>query len=193
MSDAYRKVETIYFDRPGAENTDETLKHALKRAQELGIKDVVVASTTGETGLKACKIFKEFNVIVVRHHTGFRKPGAQEMRREFEEEIKNLGGKILTASHALSGIERSIRNKLGTVGMLTIIAETLRLFSEGVKVCVEITVMAADAGLIPVDREVIAIAGTSRGADTALVIKPSHSNDFFNLTIKEIIAKPREK
>jgi len=77
--------------------------------------------------------------------------------------------------------------------MLTIIAETLRLFSEGVKVCVEITVMAADAGLIPVDRDVIAIAGTSRGADTALLIKPSHSNDFFNLTIREVIAKPRVK
>lgn len=193
MNGAYRKVETIYFDNPGAENTEETLKHAFKRAQELGIKDVVVASTTGETGLKACQVFKEFNVVVVRHHTGFRKPGAQEMRKELEEEIKKLGGKILTASHALSGIERSIRNKLGTAGMLTIIAETLRLFSEGVKVCVEITVMAADAGLIPVDREVLAIAGTSRGADTALIIKPSHSNDFFNLTIKEVIAKPREK
>ena len=193
MSGIGRRVDVIYFDEPGIQNTEETLKHAYKRAQELGVRDIVVASTTGETGLKACQIFKGFNVVVVRHHTGFRMPGVQEMKRELEEEILKMGGKILTASHAFSGVERSIRNKLGTIGMLTIIAETLRLFSEGVKVCVEITVMAADAGLIPVDRDVIAIAGTSRGADTALLIKPSHSNDFFNLTIREVIAKPRVK
>jgi len=193
MSGIGRRVDVIYFDEPGIQNTEETLKHAYKRAQELGVRDIVVASTTGETGLKACQIFKGFNVVVVRHHTGSRMPGVQEMKRELEEEILKMGGKILTASHAFSGVERSIRNKLGTIGMLTIIAETLRLFSEGVKVCVEITVMAADAGLIPVDRDVIAIAGTSRGADTALLIKPSHSNDFFNLTIREVIAKPRVK
>ncbi|MCS7125837.1 MAG: hypothetical protein NZ929_02875 [Aigarchaeota archaeon] len=188
-----RKVETTYFENPGMDNTEETLNLAYRRASELEIKDIVVASTTGETGVRACQIFKGFNIVIVRHHTGFKKPGQQEMKKEYEEEILRLGGKILTASHALSGIERGVRNKLGTIGMLTIISETLRLFGEGVKVCVEITVMAADAGLIPVDREVIAIAGTSRGADTALVIKPSHSNDFFNLVIKEIIVKPREK
>jgi len=193
MSGIGRRVDVIYFDEPGIQNTEETLKHAYKRAQELGVRDIVVASTTGETGLKACQIFKGFNVVVVRHHTGFRMPGVQEMKRELEEEILKMGGKILTASHAFSGVERSIRNKLGTIGMLTMIAETLRLLSEGVKVCVEITVMAADAGLIPVDRDVIAIAGTNRGADTALLIKPSHSNDFFNLTIREVIAKPRVK
>jgi hypothetical protein len=193
MSGVGRRVDVIYFDEPGTQNTEETLRHAYRRAQELGVGDIVVASTTGETGLKACRVFKGFNVVVVRHHTGFRKPGMQEMKKELEEEILKMGGKILTASHAFSGVERSIRNKLGTIGMLTIIAETLRLLGEGVKVCVEITVMAVDAGLIPIDRDVIAIAGTSRGADTALLIKPSHSNDFFNLTIREVIAKPRVK
>ncbi|MEM1583805.1 MAG: pyruvate kinase alpha/beta domain-containing protein [Nitrososphaerota archaeon] len=192
-SGSCKSVEVIYFEEPGIQNTDETLKHAYRRAEELGIKDVVVASTTGETGVKACRVFKGFNIVVVRHHTGFRQPGMQEMKKEFEEEIIKMGGKILTASHVFSGVERGIRNKLGTVGMLAIISETLRLFGEGVKVCVEITVMAADAGLIPVDKDVIAVAGTSRGADTALVIKPSHSNNFFNLTIKEIIVKPRTR
>lgn len=192
-SSNYKSVEVIYFEEPGIKNTDETLRCAYKRAEELGIKDIVIASTTGETGVKACRVFSGFNIVVIRHHTGFRQPGTQEMKKEYEEEIVKRGGKILTASHVFSGVERGIRNKLGTVGMLAIIAETLRLFGEGVKVCVEITVMAADAGLIPVDRDVIAIAGTSRGADTALVIKPSHSNDFFNLTIREIIVKPKTR
>lgn len=185
--------EVLYFEKPGPENTDATLSLAYKRALELGIRDVVVASTTGETGLKACRVFRDFNVVVVRHHTGFRRPGHQEMLKEYEDEITKLGGKILTATHALSGVERSIKNKFGTIGLLMIIAEALRLFGEGMKVCVEITVMSADAGLIPVDKDVVAVAGTSRGADTAIVIKPSNSNNFFDIIIKEIIAKPRTR
>jgi len=73
---------------------------------------------------------------------------------------------------------------------LELIANVLRLMGEGTKVCVEIVLMAADAGLIPVDRDVIAIAGTSRGADTALRIQPANSARFFDLRIKEVIAKP---
>lgn len=63
---------------------------------------------------------------------------------------------------------------------------------EGTKVCVEITLMAADAGLIPADEDVVAIAGTGNGADTALRIKPANTARFFDLKIKEVIAKPRE-
>jgi len=67
------------------------------------------------------------------------------------------------------------------------------LFGEGTKVCVEISVMAADAGLIPVNRDVVAIAGTNSGADTAIVVKPATTSDFFSLEVREIIAKPRTK
>jgi hypothetical protein len=72
-------------------------------------------------------------------------------------------------------------------------ADTLRLFGEGTKAYLDITVMAADAGEIPVDRPVIAIAGTSEGADTALIVQPAHSNNFFDLYVNEIIAKPSEQ
>ncbi|MFP3985126.1 MAG: hypothetical protein ACLFU9_04060, partial [Candidatus Bathyarchaeia archaeon] len=74
---------------------------------------------------------------------------------------------------------------------LEIIANTLRLFGEGTKVCVEIVLMATDAGLIPADKEVVALAGSGRGADTALLIKPANSSRFFELEVKEVIAKPR--
>ncbi len=114
-----------------------------------------------------------------------------ELKKENRVKILERGGKLLTATHALSGVERAIRKKFGTVMPLEIMAHTLRLFGEGTKVCVEITIMAADAGLISVDREIIAIGGTGRGADTALVIKPATASRFFELQIKEIIAKPR--
>lgn len=184
---------TIYFESPGPQNTLETLKAALKRAEELKIRNVVVASTTGETGVLAAKTFKGYNLVVVSHHVGFREPGKWEFRRECKEEILKLGGKVLTATHTLSGVERSIRRKFNTIGPVELIAHTYRTFCEGVKVCVEIAVMAADAGLIPVDEEVIAIGGTGRGADTALILKPAHSNNFFNLEVREVICKPRSR
>ena len=189
MSFVERK--TVYFEVPGEQNTDFVLKLVKNYAQAEGIRDIVVASTTGETGVKASKVFRGFNVVVVSHHVGFREPGVWELKEENRGKILENGAKILTATHALSGVERAVRKKFETIMPLEIMAHTLRLFGEGTKVCVEITIMAADAGLIPVDREVIAIGGTSRGADTALVIKPATASRFFNLEVREIIAKPR--
>ena len=190
-----RSVEriTVYFETPGKQNTESVLRLVKKYAQAEGIRDIVVASTTGETGIKASKALKGLNVVVVSHHVGFHEPGVWEMEDDNLKKILENGAKILTATHALSGVERAIRKKFETIMPLEIMANTLRLFGEGTKVCVEITLMAADAGLIPAGGEVIAIGGTGRGADTALVIKPATASRFFNLGIKEIIAKPRSK
>lgn len=183
--------KTVYFEAPGKQNTESVLELVKNYAQAEGIRDIVVASTTGETGAKASRIFKGFNVVVTSHHVGFQEPGMWEMEEDNRKKILENGARILTATHALSGVERAIRKKFETIMPLEIMAHTLRLFGEGTKVCVEITIMAADAGLIPVDREVIAIGGTGIGADTALVIKPANASNFFDLEIREIIAKPR--
>lgn len=183
--------KTVYFEIPGKQNTESVLELVKNYAQAEGVRNIVVASTTGETGVKASKVFRGFNVVVVSHHVGFQENGVWELKEENRRKILENGAKILTATHALSGVERGVRKKFGTIMPLELIAHTLRLFGEGTKVCIEITIMAADAGLISVDREVIAIGGTGRGADTALVIKPATASRFFNLEIKEIIAKPR--
>jgi hypothetical protein len=187
------RKEIVYFDSPGPENTEEVLRLAKERAKELNIKDVVVASTRGETGVRASEVFKGFNVVVISHYTGFVKPGVQQMSSENRRKIERNGGKVHTCMHAFAGVDRAIRYKFGTYCIAEIMAETLKIFGEGTKVAVEITMMAADAGLIPIDKDVIAIAGTSRGADTALVIQPANSTRIFNLTIKEIVAKPRTR
>jgi hypothetical protein len=49
---------TVCFDKPGSQNTDETLRLALERVNELAIQSIVVASTTGSTGVKASRIFQ---------------------------------------------------------------------------------------------------------------------------------------
>mgnify|MGYP006270524467 CR=1 FL=1 len=183
--------KTLYFTSAGETNTEALLKFVKDYAEARGVNHIVVASTTGETGVKASEVFKGFNVVVVTHHAGFTEPNAQELTEENRLKILENGAHVLTATHALSSVERAIRKKFGTLQPLELIAHTLRRFGEGTKVCVEITLMATDAGLIPEDRDVIAIAGASQGADTALVIRPANASRFFDLIIREVIAKPR--
>ena len=183
--------ECLYFENPGPQNTEKTLKLAAIRGQALGIRDIVVASTTGETGLKAAEFLKGFNLTVVTHSTGFREADLQELPAEKKEEIEKRGVKVLTCQHAFGGVNRAVRKKLATYELDEIIAHTFRTFGEGMKVAVEITLMAADAGLIRTDREAVAIAGTGNGADTALVVKPANAQTFFDLEIREIVCKPR--
>lgn len=179
----------IYFRGPG-DHTDETLKAAKERADELGIRDIVVSSTEGTTALKAVDFFDGYNVVIVTHVTGYKKPGEQEVSDERAKKILDGGGKIVTAAHAFSGVDQAIREKFDTIYPPGIIAQTLRMFSQGMKVVVEITAMASDAGQIPADKDVVAIAGSHRGADTAVVIKPANSRAIFDTVVKEIICKP---
>jgi hypothetical protein len=181
---------TVYFENPGPENTEETLKLAKARAEELGIKNVVVASATGETGVKASKVFKGYNLVVVTHVTGFTKPDFQQLVPENRSIIENNGAKILTTAHAFGTLGRAVTKKFGTIQVDGIVSAVLRLFGQGVKVACEIACMAADAGLIRTDEEAIMLGGTGSGVDTAVVLKPSNTHAFFDLLIKEIVCKP---
>jgi hypothetical protein len=73
----------------------------------------VVASTTGETGAKASKIFKGYNIVIVTHCFGFRESGKIELKNEYKREILENGAKIFTGIHALSGVERQFVKILG--------------------------------------------------------------------------------
>lgn len=185
----------IYFGRPGKENTEATLKAAIDRAKELGVRYLVVASSYGYTANKALELINNSNIqlVVVTYHTGFFREGETPMKPDVEEELKRKGAVVVRQSHILSGLERSISRKLGGVSRTEAIAEALRsLFGHGLKVCVEIVIMAADSGAIPIE-DVVAVGGRSRGADTAVVVRPAHMNNFFDMEIKEIICMPRNK
>jgi hypothetical protein len=183
--------KTTYFNEAGEQNTDALLEIVEEYVKKENITTIIVASSTGETGAKVAKTFKGKNIVVVTYCHGFRQPDKSELQEKFKTEILANGAKIFTGTHALSSAERAIRNTFGTMEPLELIANTLRLMGEGTKVCVEITLMATDAGLIPADQDVVAVGGTGNGADTALRIKPANSARFFNLQIKEVIAKPR--
>ncbi|MGB9845289.1 pyruvate kinase alpha/beta domain-containing protein [Methanothermobacter tenebrarum] len=180
-----------YFETPGPENTDKLLKLVKERSEELDIKNIIVASVSGRTALKLSDILSDADIVCITHHAGFKEKGKLEMDPKIKDELTNKGVKVYAGSHALSGVGRGISNRFGGVTPVEIMAETLRMVSQGFKVCVEITIMAADAGLIPMDREIIAIGGTAQGVDTALVVSPAHMNNVFDLRIHEIIAIPR--
>lgn len=185
-----------YFDKPGGEeNTDRTLALARQRAEELGIKTIVVASTVGGTAVKAVNVFKGYKVIIVTHVEGFHEPNTQEFTAENRKKVEEKGGIILTTTHAFGGIQRALappgQRPAPSLAMGDVIAQTLRTFGQGMKVACEIAAMAADTGLVRVDEEIISIGGTGRGADTAAVVQPANVHHYFNLRVKELICKPR--
>ena len=178
--------KVVYFDEINEANTELTLRAAKKRADELGIKDIIVATTRGGTALKALEHFKGgYNVIVVTHSAGYKEPGKIEVSDETKKEIVAKGGKVLTTLHAFAGVDRAINRKFNTLGPSELVAHVLRLFGQGMKVCVETVYMAADSGMLTMDRDVVSIAGTGKGCDTAVVVKPAHLSDMFDLYVNE--------
>ena len=131
-------------------------------------------------------------MVIVSHQTGFAEPNENELREEHRKEIIKEGAQLLTTTHAFAGVARSIRRELGTWQSTEIIAVAFRTFGQGTKVCAEIAMMAADAGLVPVDTDVVCIGGTGRGADTAWVIQPANTQAFPKLRMRACICKPFE-
>jgi len=183
-----------YFEKSRPENTSQTLDAARRRAKELGIKDVVVASTHGDTALKTAEAFKDMkvNLVAVSICESFRKEGWAMTNTE-KKKLSDMGIKVLTSIHALGdGVANAFTEKSGGRSVEEVVRETLYRFCQGMKVCVEVVLMAADAGLIAMDKEVMAIAGTGEGADTCIIVKPAYPRKFLDLEIREIVAKPRK-
>lgn len=180
----------VYFAKPGSENTEEVFRIARLRAEELGIKTILVASTYGDTAARAAEVFEGVKVVAVSHSAGFKEPNTQQFTEENRQKVESKGAVILTTTHAFAGVDRAMRKKFNMYLTADIIASTLRIFGEGMKVVCELGLMAADAGLVRTDEDVISIAGTGRGADIAVVLSPVNSDDFFDLRVKEILCKP---
>ena len=182
--------KTVYFENPGSENTDAVLKIARRRAEELGIKNIVVSSTRGDTAVRAMDILKELRVIVVTHVTGLKEPNVQQYSDESRKIVESQGGTVLTTTHAFGGLSKATRSKHNMLVLGDIVSDTLRIFGQGLKVACEVALMAADSGLINTAENVIAIGGSSKGADTAVVLKAVNTHHFFDLKVKEILCKP---
>ena len=186
------KEEITYFTEIGIVNTDETLRIVKEKALKTGIKTIIVASTRGHTIKKALEIFEgsktRFSVV-----GGPKKDFSSDL---YEELIEGGHRVIFDEDYSFSYPDIAWR--------------ILRGFSEGMKVCIEMTLIATNMDYLPVGEEVIAVAGTGKvdfpeggGADTAIVIEGVKSKEYFETTltelerkkkgrrIKEILCKPR--
>lgn len=183
-------ISHLLFDKAGRDNTAETLDLLDQAIDHYRVKQAVVASTWGDTGLAAARRLqgKNVNLVVVTHNNGFKEAGTVEMPATTRSEIEALGGRVFTGTMPFRTIGTAIREKTG-YSQQDLVANVLRLFCQGAKVCVEIVLMASDAGLIS-PAEVLAVAGTGRGADTLALIKPASSNKLFDLKVMDILAKP---
>ena len=179
----------MYFEKPGEQNTTETLRLACKRAQELGIDELVIATSTGATAYAALEICDGMKIVAVSYHAGFREPFKLVMPEKVMTDLRAKGVAVVCATHALSGVERGIAKKFPGNYPVLLVAEVLRMFGQGTKVAVEVAIMAADAGELSGNR-IVSVGGSGRGGDTALVLTPACQNAFFDMKIHEVICKP---
>ena len=181
----------VYFERTGKENTEDIIDIVAKRLQEGDIHHVVVASSLGATGLKFAKrLAKDTNLVVVSSAPGRSKPGVWDFDRAILKELEEMGCKVIRQTHVLSGLDRSISGKFSGISHAEFLAESLRkLFGNGMKVAIECAIMAADGGVIPIEKT-IAVGGHGKGSDCAIVAMPAHASNFFDFRVLEILAKP---
>jgi len=175
----------VYFEKPGASNTETTLRLAAKRAKARSITKIILASTRGETARLAAKTWADTGIkmVVVPHQYGFMSP-KQRFPDELVDELAKQGhsvhfGTMLFHTERFYGIETP-----------KVMADLLRTFCQGMKVCVEITFMAVDGGKVEPGEQVVVVSGTGRGADTAVVAIAAPSTRFTDFHITEIICKP---
>lgn len=181
----------MIWEKSGPKNTVDTLKIALDACRTRGIEHIVIASNSGATVRKALELdVSGLSVNCVTHHVGFRGPGIDEMPEDERAYLASQGVKVLTTTHVLAGVDRALKSKFGGIYPPEIIANSLRMLGQGLKVCVEISIMALDAGLVPYGKPIVAVGGSGSGADTAAIIVPEHSSNVFGLKVHEILCKP---
>jgi len=158
-----------YYSSPGRENADRTLVLVKKTAEELGIDSVVIASTTGFTAKKAMETFSGTGAKLT-----FVGTARERFPSDLIEELKKKGCNVC--------FSRELSYDYPDVMKMA-----YRRFCEGMKVAVEIAMIAAQQGYVSTDEEIVSMGKW----DTAIVVKPSTSNRFEDLQIRELICKPR--
>lgn len=189
------KLGGISMDKKSSDelNTEQVLQAVQNFARDRQIEDIVVASTTGSTGVKATEIFdaRETNLVVVGHSSGFREPNHDEFNEGARTTIEDRGGKVFIGPMIFHNLNAAL-GKEENYSPGNAVADTLRLFGQGTKVALECVLMAVDAGLVESGTPVVSVAGTSSGADTALLIHSSNSKRFYEARIRKTILKPSE-
>jgi hypothetical protein len=185
-----------YLSKAGLKECPACLTAAAARAKELGLAHAVVASSSGRTALELAKALRKVGsdaaVIGVAYAANYAKMWGAPLAR-YVRPAEKLGVRMISGTHAFGGVNAAVRDQFGAATPTGLISQTYSTFGQGMKVAVEVAVMAADQGLLPVSREVLALGGTSEGADTAVVLTPACAGEFFKVRIHEVVCMPRRR
>ena len=195
MDDLGASRPTFYFDVHGEINTDKTIELARLRAEELGSENVVVASETGLSALKVLDAFPDSKVIVVSSAAGTHVEGSiigdlciGIPDAHILKELTRRGACIVRGTDPFWNLAAHT-NLIDTakLGMMY-----YKILCGGIHVCITAVLEATDAGHLKQGEEVVAMAGSFVGLDTAIVAAAANSVNFFkSFEVREIICKPR--
>ena len=193
------KMEQIaYFDDTGKwkQNTAAVVEIVSKELKSSRIKHVVMATCTGYTGAQFAPLAEEHakaSFVGVAMAPAIDAMYDVKWNARHGRIMEQAGVKLMRGTHALTGgVDRALRSTFeGGFPPSAIVAQTLYLFSQGMKVCVEIIAMACDAGLLPEGKQVISCGGTGNGCDTAIVATSAASANLFKMKIHRVLAMPR--
>lgn len=189
-----KKKNIVYLDKVGKAESGSCLAAAAERAHELGLTHVVTATTSGRTALELArelrKLRSEAKIIGVAYAENYAKKWGR-LDPELVHSAEGLGTDFIRSGHAMGGINAAISDKFCTLTPNKLIAQTYYTLGQGFKVAVEVALMAADQGLLPAGKEVMALGGTGEGADTAIVLTPACSGEFFSVRIHEVVCMTR--
>lgn len=186
---------TYYFDVHGEVNTDKAIECARERAEELGIRKVVVASETGLSALKVLDAFPDYEVIVVSSAAGTCVEGSvigdlrigipdEGILRELEER----GARVVRGTDPFWNIAAHA----GFVDACKLGMMFFKVICGGLHVCMSAVMEATDTGFLAEGEEVVSLAGSFVGLDTAVVAGAANSVNFFGaFEVREVICKPR--
>lgn len=177
--------KTVYFDKGGPDHTQATIEAAKRRAMELEPKPaaVIVASTSGKTGSAAARAFEStgVRVLVVPFQAGTEageKHGVAD--RTLKEQCERLGGTFIPDTPAYVFLDTTHPD----------IVAAWRVVSQGFKVALQVAAICVDLDLVEAGTDVIALGGSGKGADTAVLLTAQSTENALKMNVKEIIAMP---
>lgn len=196
------KRQVYYFAEPGEENTKSVIEAVSKRLEAGGIKRVIIASTSGKTAVEFARSLKGKAELVCVSEAPYRREWGEQwpcLKPALRRELEKLGVEIVDKAPYVFHNSVLEAARWPNASPERLVKETLYAFGQGVKVAVEVALTAVSCGYVTPYEDVIGVGGSSKGADTAIVLRATYPASLFDkdpekrLEIREIIAMPLSK
>jgi hypothetical protein len=196
------KRQVYYFDEPGEENTQLVIEAVFQRLEAGGIKKVIIASTSGKTAVEFARSLKGKADLVCVSESPYRREWGEQwpcLKQAFKRELEKLGVAIIDKAPYVLHSSALEAARWPNTSPERLVKETLYTFGQGMKVAVEVALTAVSCGCVAPYEDVIGVGGSSKGADTAIILRATYPASIFDkdpakrLEIREIIAMPVSK